>query len=102
MDSTWLNYATIKKELLAIIFALDKFCSNLLGSKIIVFSNHATLRFLLKKPDVKLRLIRRMLLLQEFDIEIRDRKGAFWILSSSWSSTFVIQHSKATTMDQLG
>ncbi|RDX99941.1 gag-pol, partial [Mucuna pruriens] len=57
MDPTQLNYITNKKELLAIVFALDKFCSYLIGSKIIVFSDHATLRFLLKKPDAKPRLI---------------------------------------------
>ncbi|RDY08174.1 hypothetical protein CR513_07639, partial [Mucuna pruriens] len=45
-------------------------------SKIIMFSDHVTLRFLLKKPDAKPRLIRWMLLLQEFNIEIRDKKGA--------------------------
>ncbi|RDX98694.1 Retrovirus-related Pol polyprotein from transposon 17.6, partial [Mucuna pruriens] len=59
-------------ELLAIVFALDKFRSYLLGSKIIVFSDHAALRYLLKKPDAKPRLIRWMLPLQEFDLEIRD------------------------------
>ncbi|RDX92693.1 Retrovirus-related Pol polyprotein from transposon 17.6, partial [Mucuna pruriens] len=62
-------------ELLAIVFALDKFRSYLLGSKIVVFSNHAALRFLLKKPNAKPRLIRWMLLLQEFNIEIKDKKG---------------------------
>ncbi|RDX77864.1 Retrovirus-related Pol polyprotein from transposon 17.6, partial [Mucuna pruriens] len=56
-------------------FALDKFRSYLLGSKIIVFSDHVELKFLLKKPDAKPRLIRWMLLLQEFDMEIRDEKG---------------------------
>ncbi|RDX92476.1 Retrovirus-related Pol polyprotein from transposon 17.6, partial [Mucuna pruriens] len=66
----------LSRELLVIVFALDKFCSYLLGSKIIIFSDHATLRYLLKKPDTKPRLIRWMLLLQEFDIEIRDKKGA--------------------------
>ncbi|RDX74156.1 Retrovirus-related Pol polyprotein from transposon 17.6, partial [Mucuna pruriens] len=62
-------------ELLAIVFTLDKFRSYLLGSKIIVFSDHAALRFLLKKSDAKLRLIRWMLLLQEFNIKIKDKKG---------------------------
>ncbi|RDY07566.1 Retrovirus-related Pol polyprotein from transposon 17.6, partial [Mucuna pruriens] len=76
MDSAQQNYTTTEKELLAIVFALDKFRSYLLGSRITIFSNHAALRYLLKKPDAKPRLIRWMLLLQEFDIEIRDKKCA--------------------------
>ncbi|RDX67169.1 hypothetical protein CR513_53989, partial [Mucuna pruriens] len=43
MDSAQLNYTTIEKELLEIFFALEKFHSYLLGSKIIIFSNHAAL-----------------------------------------------------------
>ncbi|RDY01983.1 Retrovirus-related Pol polyprotein from transposon 17.6, partial [Mucuna pruriens] len=76
MDPAQQNYTTINKELLAIVFSLDKFRSYLLGSKIIVFFDHAALRHLLKKLDAKPRLIRWMLLLQEFDLEIRDKKGA--------------------------
>ncbi|RDY00241.1 Retrovirus-related Pol polyprotein from transposon 17.6, partial [Mucuna pruriens] len=76
MDPAQQNYTTTKKELLAIVFALDKFFSYLLGSRIVVFSDHAALRYLLKKPDGKPRLIRWVLLLQEFNIEIRDKKGA--------------------------
>ncbi|RDX98897.1 Retrovirus-related Pol polyprotein from transposon 17.6, partial [Mucuna pruriens] len=53
MDFAQQNYTTTKKELLAIVFALDKFCSYLLGLRIVVFSNHAALRYLLKKPDAK-------------------------------------------------
>jgi hypothetical protein len=64
-----------KKELLAVVFALDKFRSYLLGSKIIIFSDHAALKYLFSKKDAKSRLIRWILLLQEFDIEIRDKKG---------------------------
>ncbi|RDX84353.1 Retrovirus-related Pol polyprotein, partial [Mucuna pruriens] len=52
------NYTTTENELLAIVFVLDKFRSYFLGSKIIVFSDHAALRYLLRKPDAKLRLIR--------------------------------------------
>ncbi|XP_061364203.1 uncharacterized protein LOC133307668 [Gastrolobium bilobum] len=49
--------------------------SKTLDSAHIVFPNHASLKFLLKKADAKLRLSRWMLLLQEFDIEIKDRSG---------------------------
>ncbi|RDX79479.1 Retrovirus-related Pol polyprotein from transposon 17.6, partial [Mucuna pruriens] len=76
MDLAQQNYTTTEKELLAIVFALDKFRAYLLGSRIIVFFDHAALRYLLKKPDAKPRLIWSMLLLQEFNIEIRDKKGA--------------------------
>ena len=59
-----------QKELLAVVFALDKFRPYILGSKVIVYTDHAVLKFLLKKGYLKRRLIRWMLLLQEFDIEI--------------------------------
>ncbi|RDY04172.1 Retrovirus-related Pol polyprotein from transposon 17.6, partial [Mucuna pruriens] len=48
LDLAQANYTTTKKELLAILFALDKLCSYLFGSKIVVFSDHAALKFLLK------------------------------------------------------
>ncbi|XP_027343093.1 uncharacterized protein LOC113855660 [Abrus precatorius] len=70
------NYTTTEKELLAIILALDKFRAYLLGTKVTIYSDHAALKFLLKKPDAKPRLIRWMLLLQEFDIEIKNKSGA--------------------------
>jgi len=58
------------------VFALDKFRPYILGSKVIVYTDHATLKFLLKKVDSKPRLIRWMLLHQKFDIEIQDRNRA--------------------------
>ena len=58
------------------IFAIDKFRSYLTGSKVIVFTDHAALKYLLSKKDAKPRLIRWILLLQEFDLEIRDKAGA--------------------------
>ena len=70
-----LNYATIEKELLAVIFAIDKFRSYLVGTKVIVYTDHATLKYLLTKKDAKPRLIRWILLLQEFELEIKDKKG---------------------------
>ncbi|XP_027156212.1 uncharacterized protein LOC113756982, partial [Coffea eugenioides] len=71
-----LNYSTTEKELLAVVFALEKFKSYLLGAKVIVFFDHAALRYLLAKKDAKPRMIRWILLLQEFDLEIRDKSGA--------------------------
>ncbi|GJX70352.1 DNA-directed DNA polymerase [Tanacetum coccineum] len=70
------NYTTIEKELLAVVFAFDKFRQYLVLSKTIVFTYPSALRYLFTKKDAKLRLIRWILLLQEFDIEIRDKKGA--------------------------
>jgi hypothetical protein len=69
-----LNYATTEKELLAVVFDIDKFRSYLVGVKIIVYTDHATLKYLLTKKDHKPRLIRWILLLQEFDLEIKDKK----------------------------
>ncbi|KAM1127936.1 hypothetical protein ACFX2B_037438 [Malus domestica] len=76
LNDAQLNYSTTEKELLAIVFALDKFRSYLIGTKVIVFTHHAALKYLLTKKEAKPRLIRWMLLLQEFDIEIRDKKGS--------------------------
>ena len=48
-----LNYATTEKELLAVVFAFDKFRSYLIGSKIIVYTDHSALKYLLAKKDAK-------------------------------------------------
>ena len=71
-----MSYTTTEKEMLAIIFALEKFRAYLIGSKVIIHSDHAALKYLLTKAHVKPRLIRWVLMLQEFDIEIRDKKGS--------------------------
>ncbi|GJS67024.1 reverse transcriptase domain-containing protein [Tanacetum coccineum] len=69
------KYTVTEKELMAVVFAFDKFRSYLILSKTIVHTDHSALRNLFKKQDTKPRLIRWILLLQEFDIEITDRKG---------------------------
>lgn len=75
LNPAQLNYATTEKELLAVVYAFDKFRSYLLGSKVIIYTNHAALRYLFSKQESKPRLLRWILLLQEFDLEIRDKKG---------------------------
>ena len=69
------NYTTTEKELLAVAYALDKFCAYLVGSDIIIFTYHSALKYLLTKKNAKAGLIRWVLLLQEFNLQIRDKKG---------------------------
>jgi len=78
------NYSTTEKELLAVVFALDKFHPYLLYSKVIVFTDHAALKHLLAKNDTKSRLIRWILLLQEFDIEIKIGKDLKILLPTTY------------------
>jgi len=75
LDGVQVNYATTKKELLAVVYAIDKFKQHLVGSKIIVYTDHSAIKYLLNKKDAKPRLIRWILLLREFDLEIKDKKG---------------------------
>ncbi|GJS07049.1 reverse transcriptase domain-containing protein [Tanacetum coccineum] len=69
-------YTTTEKELHAVVYAFEKFRSYLVLSKIIVFTDHSAIKYLLAKKDDKPRLMRLILLLQEFDVIIRDKKGA--------------------------
>jgi hypothetical protein len=71
------------------VFALDKFRSYLLGSKVLVYSDHATLKYLFSNKDAKSRLIRWILLLQEFDIEIQDKKGSENVVDDDLSRLIV-------------
>jgi len=53
LNDAQINYATTEKELLAIVYALEKFRSYLVGSKIVIYTNHATIKHLLRKADSK-------------------------------------------------
>ncbi|GJU45800.1 reverse transcriptase domain-containing protein [Tanacetum coccineum] len=70
------HYTTTEKELLAVVYAFEKLWPYLVLSKTIVYTDHSALKYLLAKQDAKLRLLRWILLLQEFDVFIRDKKGA--------------------------
>jgi hypothetical protein len=75
LNPAQMNYATTEKELLAVVYAFDKFRQYLLGSRVIMYTDHAALKYLFAKQDSKPRLLRWILLLKEFDVEIRDKKG---------------------------
>ncbi|GKB68022.1 reverse transcriptase domain-containing protein [Tanacetum coccineum] len=70
------NYTVTEKELLAVVFAFDKFRSYLVLSKTIMFTDHSAIKYMFSKQDAKPYLIRWILLLQDFDIEIKNKKGA--------------------------
>ena len=65
LNNAQMNYTTTKKELLVVVFTCDKFRSYLVGSLVVVLSDHAALKYLLSKKDSKARLVRWILLLQE-------------------------------------
>ncbi|CAM8959834.1 unnamed protein product [Rhodiola kirilowii] len=75
LDHAPANYSTMEKEMLVIVYAFNKFRQYLVGLKTIVYSDHAAIKYLISKKEAKPRLIRWVLLLQEFDIEIKDNKG---------------------------
>jgi hypothetical protein len=58
-----------------VVFAFEKFRSYIVNSKVIVYTDNAAIKYLLAKKDAKPHLICWILLLQAFDVEIRDKKG---------------------------
>ncbi|GKE51564.1 reverse transcriptase domain-containing protein, partial [Tanacetum coccineum] len=70
------NYTTTEKEMLAVVHAFEKFRSYLILNKSIVYTDYSALKYLFAKKDAKARLLRWVLLLQEFDFKVIDTKGA--------------------------
>nr|GFB14311.1 hypothetical protein [Tanacetum cinerariifolium] len=70
------NYTTTEKEMLAVVYAFEIFRLYLIMNKSIVYTDHSTLKYLFAKKDAKARLLRLILLLQEFDFKAIDTKGA--------------------------
>nr|GFA04447.1 reverse transcriptase domain-containing protein [Tanacetum cinerariifolium] len=76
MNQAEANYTTTEKELLAVVYAFEKFRSYLIMNKSIVYTDHSAFKYLFTKKDAKARLLRWILLLQEFDFKDIDTKGA--------------------------
>ncbi|GJS58589.1 reverse transcriptase domain-containing protein [Tanacetum coccineum] len=78
-DNDWKrnhHYTTTEKEMLAVVYAFEKFRSYLIMNKSVVYTDHSALKYLFNKKDAKARLLRWVLLLQEFDFKVIDTKGA--------------------------
>ena len=71
-----LNYIVTEKEFLVVVFGFEKLRPYLIGSHVIVHTNHAVLKHLFSEKGTKPRLPRQILLLQEFDCDFKDRKGS--------------------------
>nr|GEW76864.1 DNA-directed DNA polymerase [Tanacetum cinerariifolium] len=76
MTEAKLKYTTTEKEMLAVVYAFEKFWSYLILNKSIVYTDHSALKYLFQKKDSKARLLRWVLLLQEFTFKVIDTKGA--------------------------
>nr|GEZ19909.1 reverse transcriptase domain-containing protein [Tanacetum cinerariifolium] len=70
------NYTITEKEMLAVVYAFKKFRSYLIMNKSIMYTDHSALKYLFSKKDSKARLLRYVLLLQEFTFKVIDTKGA--------------------------
>nr|GEY92157.1 reverse transcriptase domain-containing protein [Tanacetum cinerariifolium] len=103
MNNAESNYTTTEKEMLAVVYAFEKFWSYLIMNKSIVHTDHSALKYLFAKKDAKVRLIQWVLLLQEFDFKVLDTKGAENLAAdhlsrlenlASWFADFANYHAK--------
>ena len=103
LNETQRNYTTIDKELLIVVYALHKFRAYLVGFDIVIFTDHSSLKYLLTKKNAKARLILWVLLLQEFNLQIKDKKGVENVVADHLSRLTIAHdtHSRPSMMNFL-
>jgi hypothetical protein len=85
-----------------VVFAFEKFRSYIVNSKVIIYTDHAAIKYLLAKKEAIPCLIRWILLLQEFDVEIRDKKGVENVVANHLSRMNRGQDDKEPIEDKMG
>nr|GEX84121.1 reverse transcriptase domain-containing protein [Tanacetum cinerariifolium] len=95
MNEAETNYTKAEKEMLTVVYAFEKFRLYLIMNKSIVYTDHSALKYLFAKKDAKVRLLRWILLLQEFIFKVIDTYGAenyaadyFSCLENPYENTF--------------
>ena len=88
LDSAQSNYTTTEKEFLVVVFALEKFNSYIVGSPVTIFTDHVALKYLLSKQDTKPCLTRWILVCQEFNMTIKDKKGVENVVANHLSRLY--------------
>ena len=98
MNETQQRYAQIEKELLAIVFGCKRFHQYIYGKHVIIETDHKPLESIYNKPlsQAPSRLQRMLLQLQEYDIELRYKKGSEMYLADALSRAFTLRSTQGT------